>query len=136
MISDTLSDIIEIQGGYRNYLLEMCQEIPIKLLADMLCVKSLCMCIRLDTNGILSALCLIRSFPFLQYLEIQMKFTVDQTTSVLDCLEVEAFQNVEFQHLTVMQLIKLLLAKSPKLVRIIAEFKCASRKAKVVFIHV
>ncbi|KAL3365323.1 hypothetical protein AABB24_010460 [Solanum stoloniferum] len=130
----------------------------------MLCVKSLCMCIRLDTNGILSALCLIRSFPFLQYLEIQMKLNVDHTTPVLDCLEVEAFQNVEFQHLTVvklkdvndsmqeMQIIKLLLAKSPKLVRMsinlqilleesrilsrIVEFKRASRKAKVVFIHV
>ncbi|KAH0750715.1 hypothetical protein KY290_029947 [Solanum tuberosum] len=140
------------------------QEIPIKLPVDMLCVKSLCMCIRLDTNGILSALCLIRSFPFLQYLEIQMKFNVDHTTPVLDCLEVEAFQNVEFQHLTVVklkdvndsmqeiQIIKLLLAKSPKLVRMsinlqilleesrilnrIVEFKRASRKAKVVFIHV
>ncbi|KAH0657809.1 hypothetical protein KY289_026557 [Solanum tuberosum] len=93
-----------------------------------------------------------------------MKFNVDHTTPVLDCLEVEAFQNVEFQHLTVvklkdvndsmqeMQLIKLLLAKSPKLVRMsinlqilleesrilnrIVEFKHASRKAKVVFIHV
>ncbi|WMV32481.1 hypothetical protein MTR67_025866 [Solanum verrucosum] len=137
---------------------------PIKLPVDMLCVKSVCMCIRLDTNGILSALCLIRSFPFLQYLEIQMKLNVDHTTPVLDCLEVEAFQNVEFQHLTVvklkdvndsmqeMQIIKLLLAKSPKLVRMsinlqilleesrilsrIVEFKRASRKAKVVFIHV
>ncbi|KAH0661386.1 hypothetical protein KY284_026317 [Solanum tuberosum] len=178
--TNTFSDIIEIQGRYRNYLLENVAELslqhyrkdwkkcpfyrPIKLPVDMLCVKSLCMCIRLDTNGILSALCLIRSFPFLQYMEIQMKFNVDHTTPVLDCLEVEAFQNVEFQHLTVvklkdvndsmqeMQLTKLLLAQSPKLVRMsinpqilleesrilnrIVEFKRALRKAKVVFIHV
>ncbi|XP_055829172.1 uncharacterized protein LOC129898604 [Solanum dulcamara] len=130
-----------------------------------MCVKHLCMCIYLEGAEILSALCLIRSFPLLRYLEIQMVLNIDHTLSALDCLEVEAFPNVIFQHLTEvklieatgsmreMQLIKLQLAKSLVLVRMLINpqrflyespilnrlarltaFEFASSKAEVLFI--
>ncbi|XP_055831604.1 F-box/FBD/LRR-repeat protein At1g13570-like [Solanum dulcamara] len=119
------------------------QEIPTKLPLDLMCVKHLCMCIYLDRDMILSALCLIRSFPFLRYLEIQMESNIDHTMSALDCLEVEAFSDVIFQHLTEvklieangslreMQIIKLLLAKSPVLVRMLIKPHSSLKKSAV-----
>ncbi|KAH0748150.1 hypothetical protein KY290_027382 [Solanum tuberosum] len=138
------------------------QEIPKKLFFDLLCVKHLCMCIYLDRDEILCPLSLIRSFPFLQYLEIQMEHNFKKNMSALECLEVEAFPDVIFKHLREvklieanvsireMQLMKLLLAMSPVLVRMVisphrflgksaivktlaklAEFECASPKAEI-----
>lgn len=138
------------------------QEIPTKLPFDLMCVKHLSMCIYLERDEILCGLCSIRSFPFLRYLEIQMEHKFKKDMPALECLEVEAFPDGMFQHLREvklmeangstqeMQLIKLLLAKSPALVRMlinphrflgrsavikrlakVAEFGCASPKAQV-----
>ncbi|XP_049364415.1 F-box/FBD/LRR-repeat protein At1g13570-like [Solanum verrucosum] len=138
------------------------QEIPKKLPFDLMCVKHLCMCIYLDRDEILCPLSLIRSFPFLQYLEIQMEHNFKKNMPALECLELEAFPYVIFKHLREvklreanvsireMQLIKLLLAMSPALVRMVisphrflgksaivktlaklAEFECASPKAEI-----
>ncbi|KAH0665083.1 hypothetical protein KY285_026289 [Solanum tuberosum] len=136
------------------------QEIPKKLPFDLMCVKHLCMCIYLDRD--LCPLSLIRSFPFLQYLEIQMEHNFKKNMPALECLELEAFPYVIFKHLREvklieanvsireMQLIKLLLAMSPALVRMVisphrflgksaivktlaklAEFECASPIAEI-----
>ncbi|XP_055831467.1 F-box/FBD/LRR-repeat protein At1g13570-like [Solanum dulcamara] len=140
------------------------KEIPTKLPLDLTCVKHICMCIYLERDEILSALCLIRSFPFLRYLEIQMELNVMNAMPAVECLEVEAFPDVIFKYLREvklidvdggmleMQLIKLLLAKSPALVRMLinphrllkesaivkrldklTEFERASSKAEVLF---
>ncbi|XP_015078080.1 F-box/FBD/LRR-repeat protein At1g13570-like [Solanum pennellii] len=107
------------------------QEIPKKLPFDLLCVKHLCMCIYLDRDEILCPLSLIRSFPFLQYLEIQMEHNFKKNMPALECLEMEAFPDVIFEHLREvtlieanasireMQLIKLLLAMSTALVKMV-----------------
>ncbi|KAK4707639.1 hypothetical protein R3W88_028564 [Solanum pinnatisectum] len=71
------------------------------------------------------ALCLIRSFPYLEYLEIKADCEDEEDDSILECFKLEHFSNVTFNHLREvklgcfvgttpeMQLIKLLLAKSP-----------------------
>ncbi|XP_060214962.1 F-box/FBD/LRR-repeat protein At1g13570-like [Lycium barbarum] len=102
---------------------------------DLNCVKHLYLhCSYLGKLDIIScAFCLIRSFPCLQYMEIQVVDYNDNNIPALECLEVEAFSDVIFDHLrevklrnTVgskreMQLIKLLLAKSPVLVKMVIE---------------
>ncbi|XP_059310838.1 uncharacterized protein LOC132062247 [Lycium ferocissimum] len=76
------------------------------------------------------ALCLIRSFPYLQYLEMQVG-DYDNDIPVFEFIEVEASSEVTFNHLRdvelrniigskpEIQLIKFLLAKSPVLVRML-----------------
>ncbi|XP_059285488.1 F-box/FBD/LRR-repeat protein At1g13570-like [Lycium ferocissimum] len=83
------------------------------------------------------ALCLIRSFPYLEYLEIRAVNDYDGGAD-LECLKMERFSDVTFNHLRevklesgtismpVMQLIKLLLAKSPVLVRILIRLEYPS----------
>lgn len=85
-----------------------------------------------DLDEVLCTLCLIRSFPYLQYLKIEI-LGEDNGIPALECLEVEHFSDVTFNHLREvrlimgagtkpeMQLIKLLLAKSPVLVRMLIE---------------
>ncbi|XP_009768763.1 F-box/FBD/LRR-repeat protein At1g13570-like [Nicotiana sylvestris] len=108
---------------------------------------------------------LIRSFPCLQYLEIEVLYLYVDGTSALQSLEVEHFSDVTFNQLKevnlkyikgskpLLQLMKLLLAKSPVLVRMLidsyldeesaainicatelSKFQRASPKAEVVFI--
>ncbi|XP_059291010.1 putative F-box/LRR-repeat protein At3g44090 isoform X3 [Lycium ferocissimum] len=84
-------------------------------------------------DEVLCTLCLIRSFPYLQYLKIEIVGNHDEDIPALECLEVEHFSDVTFNHLREvrlimgtgskpeMQLIKLLLAKSPLLVRMLIE---------------
>ncbi|XP_009588668.1 F-box/FBD/LRR-repeat protein At1g13570-like [Nicotiana tomentosiformis] len=79
----------------------------------------------------LRALCLIRSFPHLEYLEIEVGNEYDITA--LECLEMERFSDVTFNHLREVkikcftgttpeiQLIKLLFAKSPLLLRMLID---------------
>ncbi|MCD7473540.1 hypothetical protein HAX54_015450 [Datura stramonium] len=77
------------------------------------------------------ALCLIRSFPYLEYLDIKVYSEAEDDDCILECLELEHFSDVTFNHLREVklecftgrtpetQLIKLLLAKSPVLVRML-----------------
>ncbi|KAM3374708.1 F-box/FBD/LRR-repeat protein like [Capsicum galapagoense] len=140
------------------------QEIPTELPFHLMCVKRLCMCIYLGSDEILCALCLVRSFPFLRYLEIQMEYNILHDMPALVSLEMEAFPDVISKHLREvklieangsmreMQLIKLLLAKLPALVRMsikphtcleqsaifkrvadLREFERASPEAEVLF---
>ncbi|XP_060214965.1 F-box/FBD/LRR-repeat protein At1g13570-like [Lycium barbarum] len=109
-------------------------DLPIRLPFDLNCIKCLCLAdFYLDELDVVScALCLIRSFPFLRYLEIQVDDLNDDIPA-LECLEVEAFSDATFNNLREvqltsiigskpeMQLIKLLLAKSPMLVRMLVE---------------
>ncbi|XP_060215023.1 F-box/FBD/LRR-repeat protein At1g13570-like [Lycium barbarum] len=139
-------------------------EVPTRLSYDLYCVKHLCISsIYLsDSNEVSCALCLIRSFPNLQSMEIKVECD-DNDTPALESLEVGRFSDVTFNHLrevklmqtngTIpeMQLMKLLLAKSPKLVRMLikpclvedsatvkvlaelTKFQRASPKAEVVY---
>ncbi|XP_059308022.1 F-box/FBD/LRR-repeat protein At1g13570-like [Lycium ferocissimum] len=89
-----------------------------------------------DTYKLSYALCLIRSFPYLEYLEIQVHSEAEDDDSILESLELERFSDVTFNHLREvkldcfggtlpeMQLIKLLLAKSPMLVRMLIDRRC------------
>ncbi|KAJ8569698.1 hypothetical protein K7X08_006275 [Anisodus acutangulus] len=65
---------------------------------DLNCVKRLHLDFfgpgKLEVNT--CALCLIRSFPCLQYMEIKLD---DEDTPALECLEEEAFSDVTFDHL-------------------------------------
>ncbi|WMV29967.1 hypothetical protein MTR67_023352 [Solanum verrucosum] len=75
-------------------------------------------------------LCLIRSFPSLQFVQIEVNDNDDEVPA-LEALEVECFADVTFKHLKEvelkgslrtkpqMQLIKLLLLKSPVLVKML-----------------
>ncbi|KAF3646702.1 putative F-box/FBD/LRR-repeat protein-like [Capsicum annuum] len=132
LTSDFLESCFALEHLHLDYTVNARgQEIPTKLPFDLMCVKHLCMCIYLDKEEILSALCLIRSFPFLRYLEIQMEYNIMNDMLALECLEVEAFPDVISKHLREvklveangsmreMQLIKLLLAKTPALVRML-----------------
>ncbi|KAJ8526289.1 hypothetical protein K7X08_028766 [Anisodus acutangulus] len=79
------------------------------------------------------ALCLIRSFPYLEYLEIQVYSEAEDDDRILESLELEHFSDVTFNHLREvklvcfggttpeLQLIKLLLAKSPVLVKMLID---------------
>ncbi|KAG5603633.1 hypothetical protein H5410_025125 [Solanum commersonii] len=139
-------------------------EVPTRLSYDLYCVKHLCISsIYLsDLNEVSCALCLIRSFPNLQSMEIKVECD-DNDIPALESLEVERFSDVTFNHLREVklmqtngtipeiQLMKLLLAKSPELMKIIIEpcvveesatvkilteiiqFQRASTKAEVVY---
>ncbi|XP_047259843.1 uncharacterized protein LOC124892658 [Capsicum annuum] len=79
-----------------------------------------------------NALCLIRSFPYLESLEI-LAYGDAKDGHILESLELEHLSDVTFNHLKEvklecfsstmpeMQLIKLLLAKSPALVRLLID---------------
>ncbi|XP_016439210.1 F-box/FBD/LRR-repeat protein At1g13570 [Nicotiana tabacum] len=137
-------------------------EMPTRLPFDLSCVKQLYITVDLyDSAEVSCALCLIRSFPCIQYMEIQEACCND---SVADH-RVELPSDVTFNHLKEvkliftsgsiieMQLAKLLLVKSPALVRMLIEscrakgtatvkklvdelttFQGASPEAEVVFI--
>ncbi|XP_019223456.1 PREDICTED: F-box/FBD/LRR-repeat protein At1g13570-like [Nicotiana attenuata] len=141
-------------------------EVPTRLPFNLnfvkhLCISSICLFVLEEVS---CALCLLRSFPCLQYVEIKVEAGDGNDIPALECLEVEQFSDVSFNHLrevklirtngTIreMQLMKLLLAKSPVLVRmliqpclvedsgtvILAEltnFQRASPKAQVVYKH-
>ncbi|XP_059308018.1 F-box/FBD/LRR-repeat protein At1g13570-like isoform X1 [Lycium ferocissimum] len=114
------------------------------------------------------ALCLIRSFPYLEYLEIKVRIEDDEDDDpILESLKLEHTSDMTFNHLSEvklgcfagttpeLQLIKLLLAESPLLERMlidrrfidhenldtrlqffaeVAKFSRASPKAQVVYI--
>ncbi|XP_059315423.1 F-box/FBD/LRR-repeat protein At1g13570-like [Lycium ferocissimum] len=106
--------------------------VPKRLPFDLTSVKFLYLSgIYLDeVDVVLCALCLIRSIPDLQYMEIEV-FDCGEDSPALECLEVEGFSGVTFSRLREVnlqgdlaiepgiQLIKLLLAKSPVLVRML-----------------
>ncbi|XP_060169946.1 F-box/FBD/LRR-repeat protein At1g13570-like isoform X1 [Lycium barbarum] len=106
--------------------------VPKRLPFDLTCVKRLCLCIGFDeVDVVLCGLCLIRSFPYLQYLEIEMKYCCVDVPA-LECLEVEGCSDLTFPHLIEvklfvigsipeMQFIKLLLSKSQVLKRMLIE---------------
>ncbi|KAK4376876.1 hypothetical protein RND71_003172 [Anisodus tanguticus] len=138
-------------------------EVPTRLPFNLNCVKKLDINVDLyNSTEVSCALCLIRSFPYLQYMEIQEAY---YKYDIAD-YRVELPSDVMFNHLREvkltlasgsiieMQLAKLLLAKSPMLVsmlfkscavkgsatvkKLVAEltkFQCASPKAEVVFIE-
>nr|XP_025886789.1 uncharacterized protein LOC101258751 [Solanum lycopersicum] len=139
-------------------------EVPTRLSYDLYCVKHLCISsvYLSDSNEVSCALCLIKSFPNLQSLEIKVEGD-DNDIPALNSLEVERFSDMTFNHLRKVkllqtngtipeiQLIKLLLAKSPELMKVIIEpclvdeaatvkmlteliqFQRASTKARVVY---
>ncbi|XP_059307210.1 F-box/FBD/LRR-repeat protein At1g13570-like [Lycium ferocissimum] len=86
-----------------------------------------------DSYKLSYALCLIRSSPYLEYLELQVYSEAEDDDGMLEPLEVERFSDVTFNHLTEvkldffggkmseMRLIKLFLAKSPMLVRMLID---------------
>ncbi|XP_060195527.1 F-box/FBD/LRR-repeat protein At1g13570-like [Lycium barbarum] len=112
-----------------------------KLPTALNCLKRLHLGITLDELAVVSfALCLIRSSPYLQDIEIQVYKRFNPATSdamneipALKSLEVEGFSDVTLNHLRAvklesitgtkpeMQLIKLLLAKSPMLIGMLIE---------------
>uniref|UniRef100_A0A1U7YAX0 F-box/FBD/LRR-repeat protein At1g13570-like n=1 Tax=Nicotiana sylvestris TaxID=4096 RepID=A0A1U7YAX0_NICSY len=99
------------------------------------CVKRLYLSDRClgELEVISLAIGLIRSFSCLQYLAIEVVYLHVDGTSALESLEVEHFSDVTFNHLKevnlkyikgskpLLQLMKLLLAKSPVLVRMLIE---------------
>ncbi|WMV28757.1 hypothetical protein MTR67_022142 [Solanum verrucosum] len=105
--------------------------VPTRLPFDLKFVKSLRISsVALDQQDeILCALCLIRSCPYLEYMKIYK--VLNQDSPALPCLELEHLSDVMFSHLKEvklqgflatkagMQLIKLLLDKSPVLVRML-----------------
>ncbi|XP_059315887.1 F-box/FBD/LRR-repeat protein At1g13570-like [Lycium ferocissimum] len=137
-------------------------EVPTRLPFNLNCVKRLDINVDLYNSVEVScALCLIRSFPYLQYMEIQeAHYKYDIADRVALPSDV-TFNHLREVKLTLtsgstieMQLAKLLLAKSPLLVRMLfkscsvkvsatvkklaaelTKFQCASPKAEVVFIE-
>ncbi|PHT67588.1 hypothetical protein T459_27075 [Capsicum annuum] len=107
-------------------------EVPTRLSHDLYCVKHLSISsIDLsDSDEVSCALCLIRSFPNLQSMEIKVE-SDDNHVPPLKSLEVEHFSDVTFNHLREVkliqtngtipeiQLVKLLLTKSPELERML-----------------
>ncbi|KAH0711309.1 hypothetical protein KY289_007268 [Solanum tuberosum] len=111
-------------------------EVPTRLPFDLNSVKRFYLpdIVLIEPSYELSyALCLIRSFPYLEYLEIKADCEDEEDDSILECFKLEHFSNVTFNHLREvklacfvgttpeMQLIKLLLAKSPVLLRILID---------------
>ncbi|XP_059315548.1 F-box/FBD/LRR-repeat protein At1g13570-like [Lycium ferocissimum] len=127
-------EYLQLNAFGLKFLVAVAGEVPTRLPFDVNCVKHLCLVgINLDQLDVISCfLCLIRSFLYLQYFEIQV-LDKDDDIPALECLELEAFSDVTFNHLrevkltrTIgsdpeMQLIKILLAKSPVLERMLIE---------------
>ncbi|KAM3359261.1 hypothetical protein P3S68_022194 [Capsicum galapagoense] len=109
-------------------------EVPTRLSYNLYCVKhlSISSIYLSDSDEVSYALFLIRSFPNLQSMEIKVEFD-DNDIPPLESLEVERFSYVTFNHLREVklmqsngtipekQLIKLLLAKSPELLKMLIE---------------
>ncbi|XP_070029681.1 uncharacterized protein [Nicotiana sylvestris] len=138
-------------------------EVPINLPFRVHCVKNLYLSglYLSELYSVACALCLMRSFPYLEYMEI--KVDNSGVPIALDIIDLEgSFGETVFNSLSIivirsirgtnphMQLLKLLLAKSPALTRIIiealtyedyeilksviehSEFRCASPDVEVV----
>ncbi|XP_059307222.1 F-box/FBD/LRR-repeat protein At1g13570-like [Lycium ferocissimum] len=119
---------------YSELFMEARDEAPTRLPFDINSVKrfDLPAIVLMDSYGLSCALCWIRSFPYLEYLEIRV-YNDAEDDHVPESLELERFADVTFNHLrevklgcfvgiaSEMQLIKLLLAKSPVLVRILID---------------
>lgn len=160
------------EGNMFQHLTDKAVEVPRRLSSALSCLKHLYMNLLCpdDLHNLQSALCLIRSSPYLQDIEIEMyqRFYPDKLLdpAIRDYVdEIPAsFSDVTLNHLREvklkgiagtrpeMQLIKLLLAKSPALVKMvidpyyaleyekslevvaeIAKFQLASSKAEVVY---
>ncbi|KAH0739456.1 hypothetical protein KY290_038161 [Solanum tuberosum] len=110
-------------------------EVPTRLPFDLNSVKrfNLPYIMLIESYKLSYAFCLIKSFPYLEYLEIQLYSEDEEDDRILECLELQSFSDVTFNHLREvklkcfggttpeMQLIKLLLAKSPVLVRMLID---------------
>ncbi|KAF3630196.1 putative protease 2-like [Capsicum annuum] len=109
-------------------------EVPTRLSYNLYCIKhlSISSIYLSDSDEVSYALFLIRSFPNLQSMEIKVE-SDDNDIPPLESLEVERFSYVTFNHLREVklmqsngtipekQLIKLLLAKSPELLKMLIE---------------
>ncbi|XP_033508323.2 F-box/FBD/LRR-repeat protein At1g13570-like [Nicotiana tomentosiformis] len=130
-------ELLHLDSDSIKFFARAGEVVPKRLPFDLICVKRLYLS-EISLNGfkvISFALCLIRSFPCLQYLEIQVdeEDDDDYIRPTLICLEVEAFSDMTLNHLKTvklrkisgtrleMQLIKLLLAKSPALVTMVID---------------
>ncbi|WMV44205.1 hypothetical protein MTR67_037590 [Solanum verrucosum] len=118
-----------------NFYAEEGYEVPTRLPFDLNSVKrfNLPYIMLIESYKLSYAFCLIKSFPYLEYLEIQLYSEDEEDDRILECLELQRFSDVTFNHLrevkvkcfggtmSEMQLIKLLLAKSPVLVRMLID---------------
>lgn len=107
-------------------------EVAMRLPFDVNCVKYLYLrfLILEESYDLSHVLCCIRSFPYLEYLEIQVGFG---DAGSVESLELEHFTDMTLNHLREikverfegtppeMQLVELLLAKSPGLVRMLID---------------
>uniref|UniRef100_A0A1S3Z2X2 FBD-associated F-box protein At5g56690 n=1 Tax=Nicotiana tabacum TaxID=4097 RepID=A0A1S3Z2X2_TOBAC len=161
-------ELLHLDSDSIKFFARAGEVVPKRLPFDLNCVKRLYLS-EISLNGfkvVACALCLIRSFPCLQYLKIQVDEddADDNIWGTLKCLKVEAFSDMTLNHLKAvklinisgtrpeMQLMKLLLAKSPALVKMvidphyalngriyvkvkaeISKFQRASSKAEVVY---
>ncbi|XP_070015967.1 F-box/FBD/LRR-repeat protein At1g13570-like [Nicotiana sylvestris] len=161
-------ELLHLDSDSIKFFARAGEVVPKRLPFDLNCVKRLYLS-EISLNGfkvVACALCLIRSFPCLQYLKIQVDEddADDNIWRTLKCLKVEAFSDMTLNHLKAvklinisgtrpeMQLMKLLLAKSPALVKMvidphyalngriyvkvkaeISKFQRASSKAEVVY---
>ncbi|TMW92235.1 hypothetical protein EJD97_013313 [Solanum chilense] len=81
----------------------------------------------IESYNISYTFCLIKRFPYLEYLKIQLYSEDEEDDHILECVELQCFSNVTFNHIREvklkcsggttpeMQLIKLLLSKPPML---------------------
>ncbi|XP_055809507.1 FBD-associated F-box protein At4g10400-like [Solanum dulcamara] len=90
-----------------NFFAAGAGEVPTRLSYDLYCVKHLRISsIYLsDSNEVSCALCLIRSFPNLQSMEIKVE-SDDHDIPALESLEVEHFSDVTFNHLREVKLMQ------------------------------
>ncbi|KAJ8561481.1 hypothetical protein K7X08_033958 [Anisodus acutangulus] len=128
VLEDLLLDFL-----FSEFFAEGANEAPTRLPFDLNRVKRFYLrYIVLEESYKLScALCLIRSFPHLEYLTIEIYNEEGNDRGIQDSLELERFSYVTFNNLKEvkledfmgttpeMQLIKLFLAKSPMLVRVL-----------------
>ncbi|XP_059307220.1 F-box/FBD/LRR-repeat protein At1g13570-like [Lycium ferocissimum] len=117
--------------SYTEIFDEEAYEAPTRLSSDFNCVKRFYLpdIMLVDSYKLSLALCWIRSFPYLEYLEIEVYNIFGGGTG--ESLELKRLSDMTFNHLrevklqfgtrgmSQMQLIKLLLANSPVLVRML-----------------
>ncbi|XP_004239431.1 F-box/FBD/LRR-repeat protein At1g13570-like [Solanum lycopersicum] len=140
-------EYLVLNGHSLKVLAVAAGEVTTRLPFDLNSLKQLCLdeIYLRELDVVSSAVFLIKSFQHLQILEIQVE-DYDNDMSALQCLELEAFSDVKFNHLRKfelscftgsdreMQLIKLLLAKSPVLenmrIHPLPDYDNASEKLK------